>query len=313
MKRMPIDLSKHGIPMALLGLVIYFSIVSDAFLTPENILNIFRQVSIVGICAVGMTIVILTGGIDLSVGSVIGVSVVTTALFMLAGLPPIVASIGSLLIGALIGLVNGFFINQIGIPPLITTLAMMTALRGVAYKLTAGLPVYGFPESFAYIGQGYVFGIPVPVLIMGAAFAVGYVLLHQTRFGRHVYGLGGNEEAARLSGVNVALTKYKLYALEGALAALAGIVLLSRVNSGQPKAGMGYEMDIITAVVLGGVSIMGGSGRIVGVITGVLLMGVLTNGMILTNIDEYTQWIIKGSVLLLAVSFDRFSQKWKRQ
>ncbi|MEO8411771.1 MAG: ABC transporter permease, partial [Propionivibrio sp.] len=139
-----------------------------------------------------------------------------------------------------------------------------------------------------------------------------YIILHNTRFGRYLYGIGGNEEAARLSGVHVKLTKYKLYALEGFLAALAGVVLLSRVNSGQPKAGTGYEMDIITAVVLGGVSIMGGSGKIVGVITGVLLMGVLTNGMILINVDEYTQWIIKGSVLLLAVSFDRLSQKMKR-
>lgn len=312
MKRLPIDLSKYGIPIALLCLIIFFSLSSDAFLTSRNILNILRQVSIVGICAVGMTMVILTGGIDLCVGSVIGVSVVTTASLMVAGIPPVFAIAISLAVGVGIGLVNGFFINVIAIPPLITTLAMMTALRGVAYKITDGLPVYGFPESFAYIGQGYFLGIPVPVLIMAAIFAIGYIVLHKTRFGRHLYGIGGNEEAARLSGVNVKLTKYKLYATEGFLAALAGIVLLSRVNSGQPKAGAGYEMDIITAVVLGGVSIMGGSGRITGVITGVLLMGVLTNGMILTNVDEFTQWIVKGAVLLLAVSFDQFSKRRKK-
>jgi len=305
-------ISKYAIPLALVLLVVIFSITSDAFLTSRNILNILRQVSIVGICAVGMTFVILTGGIDLSVGSVIGVSVVSCASLMVSGVHPVLAVIISLLIGAVIGLINGIFINEVGIPPLITTLAMMTALRGIAYKITAGLPVYGFPKSFAVIGQGYLGKVPVPVIIMVIVFIIGYILITKTRFGRYVYGLGGNEEATRLSGVNVKKTKYKIYILESVLAAVAGIVLLSRVNSGQPKAGEGYEMDIITAVVLGGVSIAGGTGKITGVITGVFLMGVLTNGMILTNVDEYTQWIVKGAVLLLAVSLDQISHKLKK-
>jgi len=250
MKKIKFDLSRFGISLTLLALILFFSVSADAFLTTRNILNVLRQVSIVGICAVGMTMVILTGGIDLSVGSVIGVSVDSTASLMVSGIHPIFAVILSLLLGGFIGLINGFFINRISVPPLITTLAMMTALRGVAYKITDGLPVYGFPESFAFIGQGYVLGIPFPVIIMVVVFIFGYILLNKTKFGRYLYGLGGNEEATRLSGINVTLSKYKLYALEGFLAALAGIVLLSRVNSGQPKAGSGYEMDIITVVDL---------------------------------------------------------------
>ncbi len=305
------ELSRFAIPIALGVLIVIFSIASDSFLTSRNIINVFRQVSIVGICAVGMTFVILTGGIDLSVGSVIGVSVVSCATMMVAGVHPVAACIFSLLIGVVLGLIMAVFINEVGIPPLITTLAFMTGLRGIAYKTTEGLPVYGFPESFSFLGQGYIGGIPVPVIIMIVIFIAGYILLNRTKFGRYVYGIGGNEEATRLSGVNVKLTKYKIYALEAFLAALAGIVLLSRVNSGQPKAGQGYEMDIITAVVLGGVSIAGGSGKITGVITGVLLMGVLTNGMILINVDEYSQWIVKGVVLLAAVSLDQMSHRTK--
>ncbi len=304
-----INFSKYAIVIALFVLIVIFSLLSDSFLTGRNLMNILRQVAVVGICAVGMTTVILTGGIDLSVGSIIGVSVTSTASLMVMGVPPVFAVLISLLLGVLIGIMNAVFINEVGIPPLITTLATMTALRGVAYKLTDGMPVYGFPESFAFLGQGYVLGIPVPVIIMAIVFLFGYILLNKTRFGRYVYGIGGNEEACRLSGVNVNLTRYKIYILEGFLAALAGVVLLSRVNSGQPKAGTGYEMDIITAVLLGGVSIFGGVGKIGGVITGVILMGVLTNGMILINVDEYTQWIVKGAVLLAAVSMDHISKK----
>ncbi|MDC7233535.1 MAG: ABC transporter permease [Spirochaetales bacterium] len=308
-KKIVDGLSRFAIPIALGVLIVIFSIMSSSFLTSRNIINIFRQVSIVGICAVGMTFVILTGGIDLSVGSVIGVAVVSASSLMVAGVHPVAASIFALLIGVVLGVIIGFFINEVGVPPLITTLAFMTALRGVAYTTTKGLPVYGFPESFAFLGQGYIGGIPVPVIIMILVFIGGYILLNKTKFGRYVYGIGGNEEATRLSGINVKLTKYKIYILESFLASLAGIVLLSRVNSGQPKAGQGYEMDIITAVVLGGVSIAGGSGKITGVITGVLLMGVLTNGMILINVDEYSQWIVKGVVLLAAVSLDQMSHR----
>lgn len=307
-----IDLSRYAILLALIALTLFFAITADGFVSSRNILNILRQVSIVGICAVGMTGVILTGGMDLSVGSVIGVSVVTTASLMVAGVNPFIASMASLLIGVVIGAANAVFINEVGIPPLITTLATMITLRGVAYTITGGLPVFGFPESFSVLGQGHIWIIPIPVIIMVAAFGFGYMLLNRMRFGRHVYGIGGNEEATRLSGVNVKRVKYTLYMLEGLLAALAGVVLLSRVNSGQPRAGTGYEFDIITAVLLGGVSIFGGVGRITGVIIGVVLMGVLSNGMILLNVDEYTQQIVKGLVLLSAVGFDQLTKRKKR-
>jgi len=293
----------------LLLLVFFFSVASDAFLSVDNLLNILRQVSIVGIVAVGMTFVILTAGIDLSIGSIIGVSAVLAAKLMLFGVHPALAFVLTLVAGIVIGLVNTYFIHEIQIPALIVTLATLTALRGIAYIITGGLPVYGLPEGYSFIGQGYVMGIPVPVILMLACFAVGYFVLEKTRFGRYVYGVGSNEEASRLSGVNVRKIKYIAYCLSGFLSALAGLVLLSRVNSGQPTAGTGYELDVIIGVVLGGVSMNGGEGRISGVITGILIMGVLTNGMILLNISEYYQLVVKGAVLLLAVSLDYVSKK----
>ncbi len=212
-----------------------------------------------------------------------------------------------LLICALIGLVNAFFINQLRIPPLITTLGAMTALRGGVY-LTAerGLPVFGF--QFKYLGQGVISGVPVPVILMVAVFIAGGIFLRLTRYGRYVYGVGGNEEASRLSGVNVKAIRYMVYSLAGLLSGLAGLVLVSRIHSAQPRAGTGYEMDIITAVVLGGVSITGGEGRLGFVVMGVLIMGVLTNGLILINVNEYWQQVIKGLVLIAAVGFDRYVQ-----
>lgn len=299
-------LAQYGIYLALFLLVLFFSVASDVFLTSANLLNVLRQVSIIGICAVGLTFVLLTGGIDLSVGSVIGVSGMTCATLVAMGFPVLIAVGAALAFGLLAGLLAGVIINEAGIPPLITTLGLMTSFRGVSYIIGGGLPVYGVPDGLKALGQGYVLGIPVPVILMAATLVVGHVVLTHTRFGREVYGVGGNEEAARLSGVSVKRLKYKVYALSGTLAAFAGIVLMARVNSGQPKGGEGYELDIITAVVLGGVSIFGGVGRLSGVLAGVLIMGVLANGMILLNINEYVQWVVKGTVLLAAVSLDQF-------
>lgn len=304
--RLRTTLAQYGIYLALLLLILFFTASSDVFLTSANLLNVLRQVSIIGICAVGLTFVLLTGGIDLSVGSVIGVSGMTCATLVAAGFPPPLAVAAALAFGLLAGLLTGFIINEAGIPPLITTLGLMTAFRGVSYLIGGGLPVYGVPESLKALGQGYVLGVPVPVILMAVTLLLGHIVLTHTRFGREVYGVGGNEEAARLSGVNVKRLKYKVYALSGTLAAFAGIVLMARVNSGQPKGGEGYELDIITAVVLGGVSIFGGVGRLTGVLAGVLIMGVLANGMILLNIDEYVQWVVKGTVLLAAVALDQF-------
>lgn len=302
-------LIKYGIYFVLLFLIVFFSFASDAFLSVNNLLNILRQVSIIGIVAVGMTYVILTAGIDLSIGSIIGVSAVLAAKLMLFGMNPFLACLITLIVGVIIGLINTYFIHEIQIPPLIVTLATLTALRGIAYIITGGLPVYGLPEGYSFIGQGYVLGVPVPVIIMVICFIAGYIVLEKTRFGRYVYGVGSNEEASRLSGINVRKVKYIVYSLSGFLSALAGLVLLSRVNSGQPTAGTSYELDVIIGVVLGGVSMNGGAGRISGVITGILIMGVLTNGMILLNISEYYQLVVKGGVLLLAVSLDYISKK----
>lgn len=306
-----IDLSRFGVIMAWIVLIIVFAICNPAFLKMSNIFTILRQAAVVGVCSVGMTFVILTGGMDLSVGSVIGVSCVAGAQLLSKGMPIPLVIIIILIIGLLAGLFNGFFINELGIAPIIMTLGTMTTLRGVAYLLCGGFAVYGIPEKFKYIGQGYLGVIPFPVIIMALCFAAGWFILNRLGFEREVYGIGGNIEASRLSGVNVKKTLYKVYGLAGILYALAGLILMARVNSGQPSSGEGYEMDVITGVVLGGVSINGGEGSILGVVVGVLLMSTLQNGMVLMNISEFWQKVVKGIVLILAVSLDRIVQKSK--
>lgn len=311
MKKRKIDLSRYGILFAWVALIIVFSICESSFLKSSNIFNILRQVSIVGVCSVGMTFVILTGGMDLSVGSVIGTAAVAGALLLSKGVPIPVVFIMVLFLGAAAGLFNAFFINEVGIAPIIMTLGTMTALRGVAFLLCGGFPVYGIPKNFLLIGQGYIGVVPIPVIIMAIAFIIGYIFLNKLPFGRAVYGIGGNIEAARLSGINVKRVLYKVYILAGVLYSLAGLMLMARVNSGQANSGEGYEMDVITGCVLGGISISGGEGKITGVITGVLLMGTLSNGMVLMDVSEYWQKVVKGCVLILAVTLDKLVQKGK--
>jgi ribose transport system permease protein len=300
--------NKYGIYLVLLALIIIFGIASPVFLTPQNLFNILRQVAVVGITAVGMTFVMITGGIDLSVGSIIGLTGIVTAMLMVSGIHPVFAVIVALIVGIIIGLINGFLVNEAKIPPMIATLGTMTAWRGLTYFITGGMPVFGFPESFTVLGQGTLWGIPIPVIVMVSVFIFGYFILNRFTIGRHIYGVGGNEEASRLSGVNVKKIKYLVYAICGFLCGVAGVILLSRTNSGQPKAGTGYEMDIITGVVLGGVSITGGEGKIMGVLAGIIIMGVLSNGMIIVNIGDYVQRIIQGAVLIAAVAFDCYNQ-----
>lgn len=285
---------------------LFFSIFAKGFFKFDNIINVLRQLSVIGIVSVGMMMVILTGGIDLSVGSVIGTSATLAAYLMVkAGINMYIAALVAIGAGALIGLINGLLITKIDIPPLITTLATMTGCRGLAYIITRGIPIYGFPEGFSFLGQGYFWVIPVPVLIMVAVMVVGYIFLYKTPFGMHIYGIGGNAEAARLCGVNVKKTLNIVYTISGSLAGFAGVVLLSRINTGTATVGTSYEMEIITAVVLGGVSIAGGEGKLRGVIIGVLIMGILSNGLIIMGVEEYYQWVIRCVVLLLAVGFDR--------
>lgn len=302
-------LSQFAMLIALFVLLIFFSVATEGFLSSTNIFNILRQVAVNGIAAVGMTMVIITGGIDISAGSMMGVASVCCATLMVSGVHPVFAVVLVLVLGLIIGLCHGFFVHNVNLPPMITTLATMGILRGITYIISGGLPVYGFPEKFNIIGQGYVGPIPVPVIIMVICFIIGWFILEKNAFGRYVYGVGSNIEASRLSGINVSRVMYGVYGLCGMLSAMAGVVLLSRVNSGQPKAGESYEMDIITAVVLGGVSTSGGEGRIRNVIVGLLLMGVLLNGMVMMNIPDYYQRVVKGCVLLLAISYDKISQK----
>ena len=309
----PVFFGKFGIVIILVILMALFSSLNPAFRSWANIINILRQVSIVGIMAVGMTMVLLAGCIDLSVGSIAGCGTVIAAILLKAGVP----WWGTLLIimmgGCLIGLCNGFFVAHLDIPPLIASLGMMISLRGAAYLITNGKPVFGFPPDILFLGRGMVLGIPFPVWIMITLFAVGIIFLSKTRTGRYIYGVGGNEEASRLSGINTKKIKMFVFATSATLAALAGVVLLARINSGQPKSGDGYEMDVITAVVLGGTSISGGEGNLIFVKFGVLIMGVLKNGMNMVNISDYVQQFISGLVLIAAVAFDRYMQRIKQR
>ncbi len=304
------QLKMKAIWFALLILVVGFSIANPRFLSSNNLFTIARQVSMYGIASIGMTFVILIGGIDLSTGSIITlVNVVCAYLMVNLGLSIPVAILLSMVLAVGIGLFNGALVSVIGIPAIIATFASQIIFKGVAYLLSGGVPIYGFDEKFKVIGQGYVGVIPVPVLIMIACFAIGSFILNKTYFGRYFYAVGGNEEASELSGIKVGRTKLLIYALAGFFAGLAGIVMLSRTNSAQPTAGIGYEFDVITCVVLGGVSISGGFGKISGVIAGVLIIGVLTNGMVLMNISTYMQFIVKGIVLIAAVGVDSFQKK----
>jgi ribose transport system permease protein len=291
-------------------LFIGFAIANPRFLSSSNLFTIARQVSMYGIASIGMTFVILIAGIDLSAGSVITiVNVVCAYLMVNSGFSMTSAIICSLVLAILIGILNGFLVSTIGIPAIIATFATQIIFAGAAYLLSGGTPIYGFDERFKVIGQGYVGPVPVPVIIMICCFAIGSFILNKTYFGRYFYAVGGNEEAAKLSGIRVSFIKYLIYALSGLFAGLAGIVMLSRTNSAQPTAGIGYEFDVITCVVLGGVSVAGGFGKMSNVVAGVLIIGVLTNGMVLLNVSTYMQMVVKGVVLVLAVGFDCLQKK----
>lgn len=275
--------------------------VTEHFLSWENLSNIGRQVSINAIIASGMTLVIITGGIDLSVGAVMTLSMTVAAGAMLAGIP-VAGAVGlGLGTGMLFGAFNGVLIAYARLPAIIVTLATMEIPRGLALLYTGGYPQSGLPASFSALGQGGLAGIPAPTLIMLAVVATGAVLLQFTVAGRYFYAIGGNEEAARLSGVAVARYRLLAYMLSGATAAVAGIVLSSRLMSGQPNAGLGYELDAIAAVVLGGASILGGRGSIVGTLIGALTLGVLNNGLNLMGVSPYMQKVFKGVIILLAI------------
>ncbi|WP_442870461.1 ABC transporter permease [Aneurinibacillus sp. Ricciae_BoGa-3] len=298
--------------LILIALMIFMSVLSSNFLTSDNLLNIVRQMSVVGIVAMGVTMVIITTGIDLSSGSVIALVSVSVATFAHPGSYPLILTIViGLGIGLLVGVVNGTIIAKGNIAPFIVTLGTMTAARGAAMLLTDGRPVGDLSDSFQFIGQGDLLGIPVPVIIFGLVGVISYILLNKTKFGKRVYAIGGNEQAAVIAGINVDKFKILIYGFAGLLSAVGGIILTSRIASGQPTAGLMYEMDAITAAVIGGTSLSGGIGTIGGTIIGALIIGVMNNGLDQLNVSSYWQQILKGAIITVAVLID--SRKNRRK
>ncbi|MCP2033882.1 ribose transport system permease protein [Planomicrobium sp. HSC-17F08] len=293
--------------IGLILIILIISILEPRFLATSNLLNVLRQVSMNALIAFGMTFVILTGGIDLSVGSILALTGAVTAGMMASGMDPILAMLLGLLLGAVLGTINGIIIAKGKVAPFIATLATMTIYRGLTLVYTEGRPISGLGDNMAFqmLGKGYFLGIPVPVVTMLVSFAILYFILKKTTFGRRVFAVGGNEEASILSGINADRVKIYVYALVGLLAGLASLILTSRLNSAQPTAGEMFELDAIAAVVLGGTSLTGGRGWIVGTLIGALIIGVLNNGLNLIGVSSFFQQVVKGAVILLAVLLDR--------
>jgi len=302
--------------IALTLLCIVLTLLSDKFLTVENGWNIMRQISVNVCISVGMTLVILSRGIDLSVGSILAISGAVTAGLLINGIeiPALNMYIGFTVLGAILaglfvgsgfGFFNGLMITKFKVPPFVATLAMLTIARGATMLWTGGFPITGLGDSFAFIGTGWFLGIPMPVWISAVVVAIAVLITKKTKFGRYIYAIGGNESAARLSGLNIKKVKIWVYSIAGLLAAVGGIILTSRLDSAQPNAGFSYELDSIAAVVIGGTSLSGGRGSIMGTVQGALIIGVLNSGLVLLNVSPFWQQIVKGMVILLAVILDR--------
>lgn len=306
--------------IALFLLCLALSILSDKFLTFSNLWNVMRQIS-VNICiSVGMTLIVLTAGIDLSVGSVLALCGAITAGLLKNGIeiPSQNLYVGFTVLGAILaggltgsalGAFNGWAITRFNVPPFVATLAMLTVARGLTMLWTGGFPISGLGDTFLFIGTGWLLGIPVPVWISIVVVALAVFLTDKTRIGRYIYAIGGNENASRLSGINVNSVKIIVYTLAGALAAVGGIMVTSRLDSAQPNAGISYELDSIAAVVIGGTSLSGGRGSILGTVLGALIIGVLNNGLVLLNVSPFWQQVVKGLVILLAVIIDKSNGK----
>ncbi|HAJ70278.1 MAG: ABC transporter permease subunit [Alkalibacterium gilvum] len=300
-------LRKLGPFFALIVLMVFVTIMNPNFIQVGNILNLLRQVSINGLIAFGMTFVIITGGIDLSVGSTLALSGALGAGMIAAGWNPVIATLGALIMGALLGAVNGVVITKGKTAPFIATLATMTIYRGLTLVYTDGNPITGIGDSFffQFIGKGYIFGIPFPVVLMAIAFGILFVILHKMTFGRKTFAIGGNENASYIAGIKSDRIKIAVYAISGFMASLSGMILTSRLNSAQPTAGTSYELDAIAAVVLGGTSLSGGRGRLFGTLVGALIIGTLNNGLNLIGVSSFYQQVVKGIVIIIAVLLDR--------
>jgi len=304
--------------LALALMVVVLSVLSDNFLTPENGWNILRQISVNLCLSIGMTLIILSGGIDLSVGAILALAgavaagllkngVALAALGVRLEVTPAGAIVAGVAVGAALGWVNGFAITRFSLPPFVATLGMLSIARGLTMLWTGGFPLTGLGPRFGFLGTGFLFGVPMPVWIMTALTAVFVVVVQRTRFGRHIYAVGGNERAALLTGLRVNRIKVGVYTLGGALAGVAGLIVTARLDSAQPNAGLGYELDSIAAVVIGGTSLSGGRGSVGGTVLGCLIIGVLNNGLFLLNVSPFWQQVIKGLVILLAVAIDKLN------
>jgi ribose/xylose/arabinose/galactoside ABC-type transport system permease subunit len=293
-----------GTLFGLIILILFFWILTPHFLTVSNLLNVVQQTSINAIIAVGLTFVIISAGIDLSVGSILAFSGVVLASVLNAGYPIPLAITASLFVGLACGCLNGLFIAYGKLPPFISTLGMMSVARGAALMYTNGRPISGFSSEFRFLANGEIFSIPSSIIIMILVYIIAHFVLTKTKFGRYVYAIGGNEEAARLSGINVKINKIIIYGVCGLLSGLAAVVLTARLNSAQPIAGMMYELDAIAAAVIGGTSLVGGEGRVTGTLVGALIMGVLRNGLNLLGVSSFLQQTIIGSVIIIAVLAD---------
>ncbi|AKP52249.1 ABC transporter permease [Cyclobacterium amurskyense] len=306
--------------IALFILCLALALMTDNFMTTDNFWNVMRQISVNVCISVGMTLVILTAGIDLSVGSILafcgavtagllsnGISIPAINLFI--GFTVLGAVLAGLLVGGGLGFINGYAITKFKVPPFVATLAMLTMARGFTMLWTKGHPISGLGETFGFLGTGWFLGIPMPVWISGIVVVTAIVLTGKTRFGRYIYAIGGNENASLLSGIPIAKVKMWVYALAGILAAVGGILVTARLDSAQPNAGFSYELDAIAAVVIGGTSLSGGRGTILGTVLGAIIIGVLNNGLILMSVSPFWQQVIKGLVILLAVIIDKSNQK----
>ena len=305
------DMREFNVILAVLALSAVLSVGSDAFLTVPNVMSVMRAFSMTAIMAIGQTLVILTAGIDLSVGSTMGLAGLLTAILIRDGYPISMAVLVGLLTGAAMGASNGLMITKLQLPPFIATLGTLSIGRGLMYWITHGWPVTLSLSNVAFLelGQGYIGPVPVPVVLMLLLVAVFSIFMGRTYIGRQVYAVGGNEEASRLSGIRVDGIKLMVYTLSGVLSAIAGLILLARMVSAQPMAGLGYELPVIAASVIGGTSLMGGEGTVLGCLMGAALMGVLTNGMVLMNVDTYAQQAVTGAVIILAVAIDQYRQR----
>lgn len=293
--------------VVLLVLGTIFSLLTDTFLTIPNILNVLLQISIIAILGFGVTIIIISAGIDLSLGSVMALVGMGTAAILTSSTPSIfLAILGGLLIGGIVGFINGITVAYIHLPAFIATLAMMSIARGVALVVTNAIPIYNLPESFLFLGSGFLWGVPTPIYIMISLYFILDFILRKTKFGRYTYAIGGNEEATRLSGINIKRYKLLVYVVGGICTGVAGILFTARLGSGQPTAGVGYELDAITAAILGGTNLFGGSGNLIGTLIGAFVMGVISNGQALLNISSYVQNIVRGIIVILAVGISTY-------